>query len=170
MPKSINPTCLQCASLTTAEARLLHGPDGDGLNCWDRDRCYGRRTDYRRRDRRKSLYRRKRAQQLDVPLPTRAAAYLYLYGLQQSRLAPGQAVSKRRSPHSLQAQLWIDGQLTFSTEPIHCDGLTSRQLDRYVKSILASFSDACGEELSAFSGVYERHERECPLNPCPLRM
>ncbi|MGK7912474.1 MAG: hypothetical protein AB4050_13500, partial [Synechococcus sp.] len=98
MPKSINLACLNCSSLSTDEARCLHGPDGDGSNCWDTSRCYGRRTDYRRRDRRRNLYRRQRAQQLEVKLPTRAAAYLYLYGLQHSRLAPGQAVSKRRSP------------------------------------------------------------------------
>ncbi|MGK7907521.1 MAG: hypothetical protein AB4040_09875 [Synechococcus sp.] len=102
MPKPVNPICLKCASLGTAEARFLHGPDEDGSTCWDRDRCYGRRTGYRRCDRRRNLYRRKRDEHLEVKLPTRAAVYLYLYGLQQSRLPPGQAASKWRPPHSLQ--------------------------------------------------------------------
>ncbi len=138
MPRPINSTCLHCASLSIFEARLLHGADGDGSNCWIEGRCHGRRTDYRRRKRRNDLYLRKRAKELNVTLPTRAAAYLYLYGLQQSRLAPGQAVSKRRSPHSLKAELWIDGVRSFATEPFHPDGLTSRQLDRYVKDMLSA--------------------------------
>ena len=103
MPKPVNPICLTCALLSTAVARLLHGPDGVGSNCWDGDRCHRRLSDYRRRDRRKNLYRRKRAEQLEVKLPSRAVAFLSLYGLQQSRLATVQAVSNSY-PNNLQVE------------------------------------------------------------------
>ena len=170
MPRTIATKCLQCSSLTAEEARALHGLDGDGSNCWEARRCHDRRSYYRHRHKQQDLHRRQRARELKVQLPNRAAAYLYLYGMQQSRLAPGQAMSKRRSPHSLRAELWIDGERFLATQPQHCDGMTSRQLDRYVKDMLKAFSERCGEELTGFARSFERQEQECPIHPCPLRL
>lgn len=170
MARAIDRTCLHCSALSAAEARRIHGPEGDGSDCWDARRCHDRRSYYRHRQKKQDLHCRQRARELGVELPARAAAYLYLYGLQQSRLAPGQALTKRRSPHSLRAELWIDGCRSWVTEPLHCDGLTSRQLDRYVKALLEQFSEVCGESLAGFARTFERGEAECPIHPCPLRL
>ncbi len=168
MARPVNQKCLECAGLSPELARTLHGVEGDG--CWNDKRCHNRRSFYRQRSVRLDLSRRNRATSLGVELPSRAAAYLYLFGSQRSRLAPGQAVSKRRSPHSLMAELYVDGVRIWGTEPVHCAGLTSRQLDRYVRDILETFSDAAGEELTEFARVFERDEADCPIAPCPARM
>ena len=168
MARPVNQKCLECAGISFDLARTLHGVEGDG--CWNDQRCHNRRSYYRQRSLRLELSRRRRAQSFGVELPSRAAAYLYLFGSQRSRLAPGQAVSKRRSPHALMAELYVDGVRILGTEPVHCAGLTSRQLDRYVRDVLKAFSNQTGEELSEFARVFEREESDCPIDPCPVRM
>ena len=47
MPRRVNKKCVECAQLSAADARQLHGNQRDG--CWDEKRCPRRRSHYRHR-------------------------------------------------------------------------------------------------------------------------
>ena len=47
MPRRVDKKCVACAQLGAAQARQLHGKQGD--NCWHEKRCPRKQSHYRHR-------------------------------------------------------------------------------------------------------------------------
>lgn len=167
MPRKIDPKCLDCVQLATAEARQLHGPDGDG--CWQETRCHRRRSHYRnRRDinaERRSLYRETIAAQqsaiapdtLTVAMPLQPVAYLYLYR-QKRQDAP---------LHAIAISVWQGNQRLLEVTPIHCAGLRNQQIQAYLKQVLGTLRQSYG--ITKFEPDIRLEPEECPIDNCPLK-
>lgn len=165
MPRRINQKCLACVRLSVAEARQVHGPDGDG--CWAERLCHRRRSHYRkRRDinaSRRSTYRQQVLQQaatppeeVTVPISLKPVAYLYLY--RQKR---------QESPlHALAASVWQGEQLLLEVTPIHCAGLRNQQIQSYLVDVLKTLHQRFG--ITKFEPEIRMEPAECPIRPCPL--
>lgn len=110
MPRRINKKCVSCAQISAAEARLVHGKEGD--RCWDDKCCPRRRSHYRNRRRvneeRRSHYRQQNSQEMSEPVETvaisaaeaPAAPYANLYIWREKRKdAPLHAIAATASIH-----------------------------------------------------------------------
>ena len=167
VPRRIDPKCLDCTRLSAAEARQVHGPEGDG--CWHEARCHRRRSHYRnRRDvnaERRSLYRQtveeKRAEgapdALTVPITLKPVAYLYLYR-QKRQDAP---------LHAIAASVWQGDQRLLDVTPIHCSGLRNQQIQAYLMEVLNTLRQQYG--ITKFEPEIRLDPTECPLAHCPLK-
>lgn len=134
MARAIDPKCVACARLDMDRVRQLHGASGDG--CFDKQRCYRRRSHYRKR---LDLNAKRRARYaaalgsaeevgpelIEVGPPSEPVALVYLY-----REAP-----KDSHLHALSVAVWQGEEKVAQTEPIHCLGLTNRQVNRYLGTV-----------------------------------
>jgi len=157
MPKPPQQKCRRCAYLSAEEVQQRHGPNGDG--CWDSARCPQRRYYYRNRDR---LNRDRRQAQggkmLTLSPPVAApAAVLYLY--RQQADAP---------LHGIGAELWLGQTPQVKVAPIHCLGLSQRQVMTCMTEILQRFSDFSGQKITKFTTCVDLEPESCPIRPCPL--
>ncbi|MEH2092317.1 hypothetical protein [Nostoc sp.] len=73
MPKPLDPKCQLCSKLPTTQAKLLHGPQGDG--CWNPKVCHNRRSFYRHRSQNNAA----EIDSVTVEPPATYFAVLYLY-------------------------------------------------------------------------------------------
>lgn len=149
MPRAINPLCLSCAELTSAQAHLR--------SCWDDVRCHKRR----------SFYRGKLSQAaapIDSPVPIikislPSVCYAVLVQWKQgSRL------------HAVAGELYRGSELLAKSSPIHCGALTERMLKQYLESMLKAFSVQCGSNVALFrdSVELELSRHPCPIEGCNL--
>lgn len=158
MPKRVDPKCRSCAKLSAEDAIALHGAEGDG--CWDSRICPKRRYHYRNRD---SLNKRRRKGTANEPIillpPDAPAAILHLY---RERIdAP---------LHAVGAEVWMGQKQLTRLEPVHCLGLSNKQVAEYLQSVLQQFSNHCGHSLDKFAAQVEVHPTQCPIENCPLRL
>jgi len=161
MPRSSQEKCRLCSKLSAEVARQRHGPEGTG--CWtdEANRCHRRRSYYRSRDHYNKSRRLKRQSPedlpLEVPITPAPAAVLHLY---RERVdAP---------LHAIGAELWMGQEKVAAIEPVHCLGLTSRQVATYLQEVLQVFSHKYEVSLAKFSAQVELHPSRCPISPCPL--
>jgi len=141
---------------------LKHGSEGTG--CWEGEPCHKRRSYYRHQDRynktRRLQYKASvgGSSQTEVILPPAAlAAVLHLY---RERVdAP---------LHAIGAELWMGQEKVAAIEPVHCLGLTSRQVATYLQEVLQVLSHKYEVSLAKFSAQVELAPFRCPLLPCPL--
>ncbi|MEO1133577.1 MAG: hypothetical protein AAFX40_12830 [Cyanobacteria bacterium J06639_1] len=173
MARSVNPACQLCWRLSTEEARSLHGPQGD--NCWQDSHCHNRRSYYRNRTARVRSQKRHRMERLGkespelfLELPTTTLAVMTLYGDRVGRSAAGEVNERWRIPHAISAQLWHDQELIAKIEPMHCFGLSRRQIQQMNARILNLFSERLGQPVTGFQELIERPKLDCPIRPCPL--
>jgi hypothetical protein len=150
MPKPLNPQCQLCAKLPTAQAKVLHGPTGDG--CWNPKVCHNRR----------SFYRHRSENNLEIDLiavepPATYFAVLYLYK------EPGE-----KPLHALGAELWLGQQPICRLDPIHCFGLTASKIKTYTEQVLQAFSKKYNVNLYQYKEMFEISPSQCPVRPCPL--
>ncbi|NER80340.1 MAG: hypothetical protein F6K42_12320, partial [Leptolyngbya sp. SIO1D8] len=150
-----------------AEARQVHGPEGD--DCWQEARCHRRRSHYRnRRDvnaERRSLYRQEVAEKqadnapdtLTVPIPLKPVAYLYLYR-QKRQDAP---------LHAISISVWQGDQRLSEVTPIHCAGLRNQQIQAYLMEVLGKLRQQYG--IIKFEPEVRLDPAECPIANCPLK-
>ena len=95
---------------------------------------------------------------LSVPIPLPAVAYLYLY-----------REKRQDAPlHAIAVSVWQGSQLILEMEPIHCAGLRNRQLNAYLKQVLAELEARCG--ITEFEAQIRLEPQECPIDACPLRV
>ena len=122
MPKSLNPRCISCASITTAEAR--------GRSCWDSSVCHNRRSHYRRRlaQQAEATPQGNSVPVLDVPLPNSVYAVLYCYLTEDHRL------------HAVTAELYRGDAIVAKAAPTHVGALTERVINLYLQNVLDAFS------------------------------
>ena len=168
MPRTPPKKCLTCSLLSAAEAKDLHGADGD--RCWDPKVCYFRRSYYKNRQ----SYVEKRWQHrhpgetrqstkdqevaLDVPLLQYPVAIIQMYRSNASS-----------DVHAVGAELWIGGKLGSRIEPVHCLGLTEGQVKMHLRHVLRAFSEHHKIELTAYGSQVSIDPVACPLKPCPLK-
>ena len=158
MPAHSSEKCRLCSKLTTAQAQARHGSDGTG--CWDNTYCHQRRSYYRHRDRYNKTRRLMRQSPentpLAVPIAPAPAAVLHLY---RERVdAP---------LHAIGAELWLGQEKLAAIEPVHCLGLTSRQITAYLQEVLQVFSHKYEVSIAKFSAQVELNPKRCPISPCP---
>lgn len=167
MPRYIDPKCLECVQLATAEARQVHGPEGDG--CWCEQRCHRRRSHYRNRRHinaeRRSLYHQTVATKqaatapggITVPVTLKPVAYLYLYR-QKRQDAP---------LHAIAVSVWQSDQCLSEVTPIHCAGMRNQQIQAYLMEVLSSLRQQYG--ITKFEPDVRLEPAECPIANCPLK-
>ncbi len=159
MSRSSSEKCRLCSKLSITQAQEHHGTEGTG--CWDDAHCHQRRSYYRSRDRYNKSRRLKRQSPentpLQVPIPPAPAAVLHLY---RERVdAP---------LHAISAELWLGQEKVAAIEPVHCLGLTSRQVAAYLQEVLQVFSHKYEVSISKFSAQVELDPSRCPISSCPL--
>ena len=137
MPKSLNPRCISCASITTAEAR--------GRSCWDKTVCHNRRSHYRRRLAQQAaiLSQTSGVPVLDVPLPNSVYAVLYCYLTEAHRL------------HAVTAELYRGNAIVAKAAPTHVGALTERVINLYLRNVLDAFSAHLNTSIALFRDKVE---------------
>ncbi len=161
MPSLRSEKCRLCSKLSAERALLKHGPEGTA--CWEGEPCHKRRTYYRHRERYNKTRRLKRQSPenapLVVPVLLAPAAVLHLY---RERVdAP---------LHAIGAELWMGKEKVAAIEPVHCLGLTSRQVAAYLQEVLQVFSQKYEVAIAKFSAQVELDPSRCPISPCPLHL
>lgn len=168
MPRKIEPKCLVCSRLSSQEAQRIHGEEGDG--CWDPAVCYRRRSHYRNRG---DVNAKRRGQRLvaraqaeagasdlqtfvvPVVLPTVAMLYLYREARKNAHL------------HALAITVWRGEEKVAEVPPIHCVGMTNRQVNQYLRDVLEVLNQQY--RITQFEPEIRLEPSECPIDPCPLR-
>jgi hypothetical protein len=123
MPKSLNPRCISCALITTAEAW--------GRSCQDNAVCHNRRSHYWRRLAQQTSSGAASADKipvLEVPLPNSFYAILYCYVAENHRL------------HAVSVKLYRGDAIVAKAAPTHVGALTKRVINLYLRNVLETFS------------------------------
>jgi len=170
MPRRVNKKCVECAQLSAADARQLHGKKRDG--CWDEKRCPRRRSHYRHRRELNEQRRLEYQQQADsvvsdagqvetVSLPVSdesSVPYANLYIWREKR--------KDAPIHAIAASVFQNGSKVLEVPPIHCAGYRRRQLEDYVqKKIMSYFRARFG--ITFFAEEIRLEPIECKIAGCP---
>lgn len=142
----------------------LHGETGDG--CWNPKVCHRRRSHYRNRAEVNAKRRGQRVQRLaelpkveivDVAAQVPPVALLYLY-----RDKP-----KDAHLHAVAITVWQGDRKLAETQPIHCIGMTNRQVNQYLRQVLGKLEQQYG--IRQFEPEIRMEPIECPIDPCPLK-
>ncbi|HEY9825606.1 MAG TPA: hypothetical protein V6D19_09170 [Stenomitos sp.] len=169
MARRVNPTCLYCSQLSQQEAIALHGP-GTQTGCWNPKTCPRRRSHYRNRlennAKQRGQYRARKtvgskvegseAFVIPVQAPPVALLYLYRENRQDAHL------------HAISAAVWQGNQKLAEIAPVHCLGMTNRQVNAYLRDVLAVVGDKFG--ITEFEPPIRMEPIECPLGDCPLKV
>ncbi|MBN3989149.1 MAG: hypothetical protein HWQ36_00980 [Nostoc sp. NMS2] len=159
MPKPLDPKCQLCSKLPTTQAKLLHGPQGDG--CWNPKVCHNRRSFYRHRSESHSAeidaMGYARPEVIAVEPPATYFAVLYLY-----------KESGDKPLHAMSAELWLGQKPICRLEPIHCFGLTAGKIRAYTDQVLQAFASQYSVSLYQYKDMFEIASSYCPVRPCPL--
>lgn len=167
MPRRINKKCIECAQLGAAQAKELHGENGDG--CWSDKRCPRKRSHYRNRqqsnEQRRMQYRQKVAEvavreteTVALPMAGESVPYANLYIWREKR--------KDAPVHAIAASVFQNGEKVLEVKPIHCAGYRRRQLEQYVqKDVMGYLNARFG--ITFFSEEIRLEPIECPIAGCP---
>ncbi len=151
MPKPLDPKCQLCTKLPTTQAKLLHGPQGDG--CWNPKVCHNRRSFYRHRSQKNSA----EIDAIAVEPPATYFAVLYLYKEPEDKPL-----------HALGAELWLGQKPICRLQAIHCFGLTAGKIRTYTDQVLQAFAKEYDISLYQYKDMFEISPAHCPVRPCPL--
>ncbi len=159
MARPSSEKCRLCSKLSITQAQERHGSEATG--CWNDAHCHQRRSYYRSRELYNKSRRLKRQSPenipLEVPITPAPAAVLHLY---RERVdAP---------LHAIGAELWMGQDKVAAIEPVHCLGLTSRQVATYLQEVLQVFSHKYEVAIAKFAAQVELDPSRCPIAPCPL--
>ena len=168
MPRKVNKKCVACTQLSVAEAKQLHGKEGD--DCWSDKRCPRRRSHYRNRQQLNEQRRLQYQQQANaVPsegtvetvsllVAEASAPYANLYIWREKR--------KDAPVHAIAASVFKDGAKVLEVAPIHCAGYRRRQLEKYVqKDVMGYLNSRFG--ITFFADEIRLEPMECPIAGCP---
>ena len=171
MPKPLNQKCLDCAfTLSRAEAKHLHGSTQHGGDaCWVDNRCDSKRSTYRRRKEANARQRQRYqagkpasssatdVESISIPITSPPVGFLYLY--RENR--------KDAHLHAIAVSVWQGNDKLAEVEPVHCLGMTNRQVNMYLKNVLQTLNDRYG--ITEFEPPRRMEPCECPLADCPLK-
>jgi hypothetical protein len=166
--RKIDPRCMECSRLSQSDAIALHGP-GTKTGCWNARTCPRRRSHYRHRLENNAKQRGgykagKIAGQavemmphifITVKAPPVALLYLFREDRQDAHL------------HAISAAVWQGNQKLAEIEPVHCLGMTNRQVNAFLRNVL----DVVGEKfgITEFEPPIRMEPMECPMGDCPLK-
>lgn len=169
MPRRVNKKCVECAQLSAADARQLHGKKGDG--CWVEKRCPRKRSHYRHRrelnEERRLAYKQKRSAvaadaekvetvALSVAEDTMPYANLYIW-----------REKRKDAPiHAIAASVFQNGSKVLEVVPIHCAELRRRQVETYIREKVLGYLKA-RFGISFFAEEIRLEPIECPIKGCP---
>jgi hypothetical protein len=168
MARKINPLCLECSSLDQQNAIALHGP-GTKTQCWNARTCPRRRSHYRHRlennAKQRGGYRALKTagkavevgESIFIPVQAPPVALLYLF--QENR--------QDAHLHAISAAIWQGNQRLDRVEPVHCLGMTNRQVNEYLRNVLDVVSEKFG--ITEFEPPIRMEPMECPIQECPLK-
>ncbi len=168
MARHIQQKCLDCSGLSQQEAIALNGP-GTNTGCWSARVCPRRRSHYRHRldNNAKQSGKRRAAKtagqavemmpRIFIPVKAPPVALLYLFreNRQDAHL------------HAISAAIWQGNQKLYEVEPVHCMGMTNRQVSEYLRNVLAVVGEKFG--ITEFETQIRMEPMECPILPCPLK-
>lgn len=167
MARRIDPKCLKCINYSRAEAKRIHGPQGDG--CWQDNTCDSKRSHYRHRKesnaKRKGEYAEQKAtrtpaetaETLSIPVQAPPVALLYLY----------KEKPKDAHLHALAVSVWQGSKKLAEIEPIHCMGMTNTQVNRYLREVLKVLRERFG--ITEYEPPIRMEPSECEIADCPLK-
>ena len=167
MARRVSKKCVECAQLSAADARQLHGKKGDG--CWHDKRCPSKRSHYRNRQRlneqRRLQYRQqvsevgtKEVETVALSVAEASMPYANLYIWRERR--------KDAPVHAIAASVFKDGAKVLEVAPIHCAGYRKRQLEKYVqKEVMGYLNARFG--ITFFADEIRLEPMECPIAGCP---
>jgi hypothetical protein len=168
MARKINPLCLDCSRLTQAEAIALHGP-GTKTGCWNARVCPRRRSHYRHRLENNAKQRggykagKIKGQAVEMMphifIPVKAPPVALLYLFRENR--------QDAHLHAISAAVWQGNQKLAEIEPVHCLGMTNRQVNEYLRNVLAVVGEKFG--ITEFEPPIRMEPIECPIQECPLK-
>ena len=167
MARHIDPKCLKCIDYSRAEAKRIHGPQGDG--CWKINTCDRKRSHYRNRKENNASRRGVRADQkaeqtevettetLSIPVQAPPVALIYLYR------------EKRQDAHlhALAGSVWQGSEKLAEIEAVHCMGMTNTQVNRYLREVLKVLCDRF--DITEFEPPIRMEPTECEIPACPLK-
>ena len=171
MARRISKKCVECAQLSAADARLLHGKGKKGDGCWHDKNCPSKRSYYRNRQRLNEQRRLQYQQQVsggalgEGPVETvslsvaeRSMPYANLYIWREKR--------KDAPIHAIAASVFQNGSKVLEVAPIHCAGYRKRQLEKYVqKDVMGYLRARFG--ITFFADEIRLEPIECPIPGCP---
>lgn len=169
MARRVNAKCLDCSRLTQQEAIALHGP-GTQAGCWNDKTCPRRRSHYRHRlennAKQRGSYRALKIKgqvvemmpHIFIPVKAPPVALLYLFreNRQDAHL------------HAISVAVWQGNQKLAEIAPVHCLGMTNRQVNEFLRNVL----DVVGEKfgITEFEPPIRMEPMECPMQECPLKV
>ena len=148
----------------------IHGPveqGGDG--CWSTQKCDRKRSHYRDRKENNAKQRQnyhtkkpakssaEEAESIYIPVAAPPVGLLYLY--RENR--------KDAHLHAIAVSVWQGNDKLSEVEPVHCLGMTNRQVNLYLKTVLQSLNKRYG--IREFEPPIRMEPIECPLAECPLK-
>jgi hypothetical protein len=92
---------------------------------------------------------------IPVKAPPVALLYLFRENRQDAHL------------HAISAAVWQGNQKLAEIEPVHCLGMTNRQVNEYLRNVLAVVGDRFG--ITEFEPPICMELMECPMQDCPLK-
>ncbi len=167
--RPLNKKCLDCSSLPQAQAIALHGP-GTQTECWNPKTCPRRRSHYRHRktniEKLRGAYQAGKvagqqvetAEEIFIPVVAPPVALLYLY----------RANRQDAHLHAIAVSVWQGNEKLAEIAPVHCLGMTNRQVNQYLRNVLNVVGDRFG--ITEFEPPIRLEPQECPLEECPLKL
>jgi len=169
MPRRVNKKCIECAQLSAAQARQLHGKQGD--DCWREKRCPRRRSHYRHRqvlnEQRRLQYQQQVAgavsekgavETVSLPVAGESLPCANLYIWREKR--------KDAPIHAISVSVFQDNSKVLEVALIHCAGYRKRQLERYIQKDVMSYLTA-RFGITFFADEIRLEPMECPIKGCP---
>jgi hypothetical protein len=96
--------------------------------------------------------------QIFIPVQAPPVALLYLFreNRQDAHL------------HAIAAAIWQGNQKLAEIEPVHCLGMTNRQVNEYLRNVLEVVGKKFG--ITEFEPPIRMEPMECPMSDCPLKL
>lgn len=152
MAQPISEKCRQCSKLDVQDAQQK--------SCWEGQRCHVRRSRYRHRFKR-NLDRKQQRQIeqgiIQAPALDMIAAVVHFY-----------RETKESALHAYAVEFWQGNERLERVKPVHCLGISEKQLMTQLLQILDRFNQKHKTDLKRFISSIELHPSTCPLRPCPL--
>jgi hypothetical protein len=169
MPRPLNRKCLECIDYSRQEAMRIHGlaeQGGDG--CWHPKRCDRKRSHYRDRKENNAKQRQNYHEKKPVPLPeTEKSIYIPVSAPPVALLYLYREKRQDAHLHAISVSIWQGNAKLAEIEPVHCLGMTNRQVNQFLRTVLQTLGDRYG--ITEFEPPIRMEPRECPLPECPLK-
>lgn len=168
MARPVEQKCLDCSRLSAADAIALHG-SGTKTGCWNPKTCPRRRSHYRHRlennAKQRGGYRmlKTAGQAVEVGesffIPVKAPPVALLYLFRENR--------QDAHLHAISAAVWQGNQKLAEIAPVHCLGMTNRQVNEFLRNVLEVVGEKFG--ITEFEPPIRMEPMECPMSDCPLK-